>query len=175
MSGSITRRGVLTGAAVIAGVTALPPILTSARSGRSAISHVVVDDRLAHSAAFAAGFLGANIHHVDALDDLCNRWYTRLRRELLADAGHIAGLTTWMDYVVVRSCAAEIGYGGAFHAEHLPGIARPQLWAQALGEALASGAHLRSHFVPGQLFGATTTAVSSDHVRMVTWVFSPRN
>jgi len=110
MGGSITRRGVLTGAAVIAGVTALPLFLTPASAARSAIGHVVVDDRLAHSAAFAGGFLGTSIHHVDALDDLCNRWYTRLRREVLADARHIAGLTTWMDYVVMRSCAAEIGY-----------------------------------------------------------------
>jgi hypothetical protein len=110
MSGSITRRGVLTGAAVIAGVTALPAFLTPASAARSAISHVVVDDRLASSAVFAAGFRAAKLHHVDALDDLCNRWYTRLRREVLADVGHIAGLTTWMDYVVMRSCAAEIGY-----------------------------------------------------------------
>jgi hypothetical protein len=110
MSGSITRRGVLTGAAVIAGVTALPSFLTPASAARSAIGHVVVDDRLAHSAAFAGGFGGSKIHHVNALDDLCNRWYTRLRREVVADAGHIAGLTTWMDYVVMRSCAAEIGY-----------------------------------------------------------------
>jgi hypothetical protein len=137
MSGSITRRGVLTGAAVIAGVTALPAFLTPASTRSSAIGHVVVDDRLAHSAAFAGGFVGANIHHVDALDDLCNRWYTRLRREVLGDARHVAGLTTWMDYVVMRSCAAEIGYR--------------------------------------QLSSATTAADSSDQVRMVTWVFAPRN
>ena len=110
MSGSITRRGVLTGAAVIAGVTALPAFLTPASTARSAIGHVVVDARLAHAAAFAGGFAGANIHRVDALDDLCNRWYTRLRREVLADARHIAGLTTWMDYVVMRGCVGEIGY-----------------------------------------------------------------
>jgi hypothetical protein len=141
MSGSITRRGVLTGAAVIAGVTALPAFLTPAGTARSAIGHVVVDARLAHSAAFAGGFVGANIHRVDALDDLCNRWYTRLRREVLADGRHIAGLTTWIDYVVMQSCAAEIGYRGA----------------------------------PGPLFSTTTAAASSDHVRMVTWVFAPRN
>ncbi len=138
MSGSITRRGVLTGAAVIAGVTALPPFLAPARG---AIGHVVVDDRLAHSAAFAGGFFGSNIHHIDALDDLCNRWYTRLRREVLADARHIAGLTTWIDYVVMQGCAAEIGYRAA----------------------------------PGAVFSAPTAATASDHVRMVTWVFAPRN
>ena len=110
MSGSITRRGVLSGAAAIAGVSALPAFLAPASAARSAIGHVVIDDRLARSAAFADGFVGANIHHVDALDDLCNRWYTRLRREVLADARHIAGLTTWMDYVVMRGCVSEIGY-----------------------------------------------------------------
>jgi hypothetical protein len=141
MSESITRRGVLTGAAVIAGVTALPQFLTPASTARSAIGHVVVDERLAHSAAFAGGFVGASIHRVSALDDLCNRWYTRLRREVLADARHIAGLTTWIDYVVMQGCAAEIGYRG----------------------------------VPAQVLSATTAVASSDHVRMVTWVFAPRN
>jgi hypothetical protein len=140
MSGSITRRGVLSGAAVIAGVTALPAFLAPPGGARSAIGHVVVDERLAHSAAFARGFIAPNIHYVNALDDLCNRWYTRLRREVLADARHIAGLTTWIDYVVMQGCAAEIGYRGA----------------------------------PGPLFSATTAA-SSDQVRMVSWVFSPRN
>ena len=96
---------------------------------------------------------------------------------VLADAGPIAGLTTWMDYVVMRSCAAEIGYVGAFHAEHVPAgaahlthavtahpdllsaltrLEQPQRWAQVMGAALASGAHLRSRFVPGEVFSATT-------------------
>jgi hypothetical protein len=55
MSGSMTRRGVLTGAAAIAGVTALPQFLNARPAGRSAICHVVVDERLTQSAAFAAG------------------------------------------------------------------------------------------------------------------------
>jgi hypothetical protein len=141
MSGAITRRGVLTGAAVIAGVTALPAFLAPASTARSAIGHVVVDTRLAHSTAFAGGFLGASIHRVDALNDLCNRWYTRLRRQVLVDGRHIAGLTTWIDYVVMQGCAAEIGYRTA----------------------------------PGPVFSVTTAAPASDDVRMVSWVFAPRN
>ncbi len=90
---------------------------------------------------------------------------------VLADAGHIAGLTTWMDYVVMHGCAAEIGYGRAFHAEHLPGT---QFWPQALGEALASGAHLGVRFRPAEVFSATTAATATGHVRMVSWVFAPR-
>jgi hypothetical protein len=172
MSGSITRRGVLAGAAAVAGVSALPSLLAPASSARSAIGHVVVDERLAHSVAFASGFRGPDLHQVGALDDLCNRWYTRLRREVLAKAGHIAGLTSWIDYVVMRSCAAEIGYRRAFHTEHLPGT---QMWPQALGEALAVGAHLRSRFQPERVFSAATAAVPTGHVRMVTWVFAPRN
>jgi len=189
MSGSMTRRGVLSGAVAIAGVSALPRFLNP----HSAIGHVVVDERLSHSAAFASGFTAARMHVVNALDDLCNSWYTRLRQQVLADAGHIAGLTTWMDYLVMRGCAGEIAYAGAFHAEHIPAgaglthavtahpdlatqlalLAQPRKWASAMGEALASGAHLRSRFVPGQVFSATT-AVSSAPQRMVTWVFSPR-
>jgi hypothetical protein len=113
MSGSMTRRGVLTGAAALAGLTALPGILNAC-----AIGHLVVDDRLAPSAAFAARFDGARLHRVSAMDDLCNGWYTRIRKEVLADARDIAGLTTWMDYVVMHSCAAEIGYRRTRHNEH---------------------------------------------------------
>jgi hypothetical protein len=118
MSGSMTRRGVLTGAAAIAGVTALPQFLSARANTRSASGHVVVDERVLHSTAFAAGFSGSRIHTVSAVDDLCNRWYTRLRRQVLADAATISGLTTWMDYVVMRSCAAEIGYVRTAYAEH---------------------------------------------------------
>jgi hypothetical protein len=113
MGGSMTRRGVLAGAAALAGLTSLPGILNA-----SGIGHVVVDERLAHSVAFAGGFDGSRIHRVSAMDDLCNRWYTRMRREVLADGTAIAGLTTWMDYVVMRGCAAEIGYRRSRYAEH---------------------------------------------------------
>jgi hypothetical protein len=78
---------------------------------------------------------------------------------VLANCGHIAGLTTWMDYVVMRSCAAEIGYAGAFHAEHVPGrgIVEHQVIAH-----------------PDLLRLARTIATSADQ-RTVTWVFSPRS
>jgi hypothetical protein len=118
MSGSLTRRGVLSGAVAIAGVTALPHFLSVRPAGHAAIGHVVVDERMVQSAAFAAGISGSRIHTVNALDDLCNRWYTQLRRQVLADASSVAGLTNWMDYVVMRSCAAEIGYLSTFRAEH---------------------------------------------------------
>jgi len=114
MSGSITRRGVLTGAAALAGVASLPGILKA-----SAIGHVVVDERLAHSTVFAAGIAGSRIHRVSALDDLCNRWYTRMRREVLADTRDIAGLTNWMDYIVMQGCVAEISYRRTGYTEHL--------------------------------------------------------
>jgi hypothetical protein len=190
MSGSMTRRGVLTGAAAIAGMTALPQFL----GARTAFGHVVLDERLAQSARFARGIDATRTHWVGALDDLCNRWYTQLRAAVLADGAHIAGLTTWMDYVVMRSCAAEIGYAGAFHAEHIPsGAARlthavtahpdlllaltrlvqPESWAEVMGESLASGAHLRSRFVPGEVFSGVAD-VAAGQVRMVSWVFSPR-
>jgi hypothetical protein len=188
----MTRRGVLTGAAAIAGVTALPEFLN--RAGRIRIGHVVVDERLEASAAFAGGFDTPVLHAVSALDDLCNRWYTQLRRQLQADAASIAGLTTWMDYVIMRSCATEIGYARAFHAEHLPlGAAglehrvtghpelldrlldQPHTWAQSMGRSLTAGAHLRSRFIPGQVFTATVAAAAAGHVRMVSWVFSPRS
>lgn len=114
----MTRRGVLTGAAAIAGMTALPQFLSARAHPRGAIGHVVVDARVPHSSAFVAGFSGSRIHTVSAVDDLCNRWYTQLRRQVLADAAAVSGLTTWMDYVVMRSCAAEIGYVRTAYAEH---------------------------------------------------------
>jgi hypothetical protein len=105
MNESMTRRRVLAGAAALAGVTSLPIFAST-----SAMGHGVVDDRLAHSAAFARALNVSRIHRINALDDLCHRWYTQIRKEVLADGRHIAGLTTWMDYIVMRSCAAEIGY-----------------------------------------------------------------
>jgi hypothetical protein len=162
MSESMTRRGVLAGAAALAGVSSLPQFLQGA-----AIGHVVVDERLAHSAAFAASFDTPRRHPVNALDDLCNRWYTRMRREVLADARQIAGLTTWIDYIVMQGCAAEIGYRGSFHTEQLASPDSTRSWAQALGQALASGAQ--------PPVKACTAAGTSDHVRMVAWVFSPRS
>lgn len=114
----MSRRGILTGAAAIAGMSALPRFLSGHPAGHSGIGHVVVDERLIASASFAAGFPGSRLHAVSALDDLCNRWYTQLRRQVLADATAIAGLTSWMDHLVMRSCAAEIGYRASFHAEH---------------------------------------------------------
>ncbi len=161
MSASITRRGVLTGAAALAGMTALPKLLNAA-----AIGHLVVDERLADSAAFAAGFDAPRIHRVNALDDLCNRWYTRMRREVLADTRQIAGLTSWMDYIIMRDCAAEVGYRRAFHAEHLLQPESSPAWAHDLGRLLSAGSHPRhaiaAHVAPGDR-------------RMVTWVFSPRS
>jgi hypothetical protein len=118
MSGSVTRRGMLTGAAALAGVTVLPHVLSAAPVARVGIGHVVVDERLSQSAAFAAGISGSRIHTVGALDDLCNRWYTQLKRQVLADGRAVAGVTLWMDYVVMRSCAAEIGYIRTLHTEH---------------------------------------------------------
>jgi hypothetical protein len=159
MSGSLTRRGVLTGAAALAGVTALPQFLQPSPAGRGAVGHVVVDARLPQSAAFAAGFAGARQHAVSALEDLCSRWYTQLRREVLTSSQQIAGLTIWMDYVVMRSCAAEIGYSGTFHAEHVPGRGFLEH-------------HVTAH--PELLLRARTIATSADQ-RMVTWVFSPRS
>jgi hypothetical protein len=203
MSGSITRRGVLTAGAALAGMTALPQLLNTgprpdglaaAGPARAGIGHVVVDERLTHSALFARGVGAQRLHVVNALDDLCHRWYTRLRAEVLADAGHIAGLTNWMDYVVMRGCAAEIGYVSAFHAEHRPlgptgiehsvadhaqllaQITSPQTphgWAESLGGALARGAHPPSRVRPGQTFRATVAA-GAGTMHMVTWVFAPR-
>ena len=162
MSPSITRRGALTGAAALAGLASFPGLLNT-----SPIGHVVVDERLAHSAAFAAGFAGAHLHRVNALDDLCNHWYTRMRKTVLGDGRDIAGLTGWMDYIVMHSCAAEIGYRGSFHAEHLARPDSGHSWAQGLGRTLASGVQ--------PAVGAIMAGAPSDHVRMVAWMFSARS
>jgi hypothetical protein len=156
----MTRRGVLTGAAAIAAVTALPQFLHPARRVRTAIAHVVVDERLPQSATFAGGIVGSHQHAISALDDLCSRWYRQLRREVLATLGPVGGLTTWMDYEVMRSCAAEIGYARVFHAEHVPG--RGFLEHQVT-------AH------PQVLMLARRLVTPVDHMRLVTWVFSPRS
>jgi hypothetical protein len=147
MSGPVTRRGVLAGAAAVAAATALPPFLQSSRAARTAIGHVVVDERLVQAATLAGHALVPRLHTVGALDDLCSRWYLQLRREVLANSGHIAGLTTWMDYVIMRSCAAEIGY---------------------VEQAMSAHREL------AQLLARLDVRESWAHVRTVSWVFSPR-
>jgi hypothetical protein len=159
MSGSLSRRGVLTSAAALAAATALPRFLHPSLVGRTSIGHVVVDERLSQSAMFASGFDGPRLYAINALDDLCNRWYTQLRREVRASSQPIAGLTTWIDYVVMRSCAAEIGYAGVFHAEHVPG-----------GGLLAH--RVTAH---PDLLQLTRTIATSAEQRLVTWVFSSRS
>jgi hypothetical protein len=148
MSGPVTRRGVLVGAAAVAAATALPPFMQASRATRAPIGHVVIDERLVQTAPSAGHPLVARVHTVGALDDLCSRWYLQLRREVLASSGHIAGLTTWMDYVVMRSCAAEIGY---------------------VEQALSAHREL------SQLLAKLQVRESWAHVRRVSWVFSPRS
>jgi hypothetical protein len=109
----MSRRGMLAGAAALAGVTSLPIF-----AGAPIVGHAVVDERLPHSAAFARALNASRSHRVNALDDLCQRWYTQIRTAVRADGRSIAGLTTWMDYVVMRSCAAEIGYVRTAYTEH---------------------------------------------------------
>jgi hypothetical protein len=149
MSGPVTRRGVLAGAAAIAAATALPPLLQASRATRLAIGHLVVDERLVQTATLTGHAAAPRVHTVGALDDLCSRWYRQLRREVLAtNGGLIAGLTTWMDYVVMRSCAAEIGY---------------------VEQAMSAHRELAA------LLARLAARESWAHVRTITWVFSPRS
>ena len=103
----MTRRGVLVGAAAIAGATALLQLLPSRRQTIAA-GHLVFDERLIQTPHFAGRAAGLHTHTVSALQDLCNRWYTQLRRQVLSDGAPVAGLTTWMDHVIMRDCAAEL-------------------------------------------------------------------
>ena len=143
----MTRRGVLVGAAAIAGATALLQLLPSRRQTIAA-GHLVFDERLIQTPHFAGRAAGLHTHTVSALQDLCNRWYTQLRRQVLSDGAPVAGLTTWMDHVIMRDCAAEIGY-----VEHAAS-SYPEL------SALLRQLEIRESWA---------------HVRAVPWVFAARS
>ena len=103
------------GAAAVTGVAAAGVTLHAAERSSAAertnrVSLLVTDARFEESKRFAATFAGAARCQLDIADDVCHHWYGSLRDRVTAEKGDLVGVTTWIDFEVMRGCAAEAGY-----------------------------------------------------------------
>ncbi len=109
MSERFSRRGVLVGAAAVASAAAVGVRLYAAEPA-TALSLLVTDRRFDESKRFAATLAGSARRQLDIADDVCRHWYGSIRDRVAAEQGDLIGLTSWIDYEVMRGCAAEAGY-----------------------------------------------------------------
>lgn len=99
----LTRRGALMGAASVAGLAALGPLLPRALAG---LHLVITDPRFKESAQFRAS-AGDSVPHIAIEPDLGGQWYGGLRQAVRGKT--ITGLTSWIDFVVLAGCMREEG------------------------------------------------------------------
>lgn len=188
MTAALTRREVLVSGACIAGVAAINPQLAHA-AANTYLSCVVGDARRSESAAFVAGVANHTRRHLDIADDLCRHWYRGLSNAIVAERGMIAGLTTWMDFEVMRGLAREAGLQLQFRGDHIPladgmehqlsidagALAALQdaraPWPTALGMWLTHNAQGLTCDMELQCRG-TTAAISAQNARLVSWLFA---
>ena len=187
--GSLTRRGVLAGAAAVAGIATLGPLSRAAAPHPALPRLAITDPRFAESSVFVAG-IGSGVRHVQAGLDICRQWYDFLQPLTQQCRGAVTGLTTWIDFLVLRGCLGEAGLVCRYRGEHAPRTGDGMLvhtifgddaliaalidaahdWPRALGAALAAGR--------GPAGTAVASAVAAvrppGHMRMVSWLFSPR-
>ncbi len=102
-AGNLTRRTVLAGAASVAGVAVLRPLLPCATAG---VHLVITDPRLTESRLFRAT-VGDAVRHIAVEPDLLRQWHAGLREAVRGNT--VAGLTSWIDFVVLSGCAREEG------------------------------------------------------------------
>lgn len=109
----ISRRSVIAGAAAVAGVAATGVRLQAAGTEADAarrVSLLVTDTRFEESKRFAVRVAGAARCQLDISDDVCRHWYGSIRERVRAEQGDLVGVTTWIDFEIMRGCAAEAGY-----------------------------------------------------------------
>jgi hypothetical protein len=106
----INRRRVIAGATAVAGVAATGVRLNANDGAARPVSLLVTDTRFAASKRFAARIAGTARCQLDISDDVCRHWYGSIRERVRAEQGDLVGVTTWIDFEIMRGCAAEAGY-----------------------------------------------------------------
>lgn len=114
-AGALTRRGVLAGAAAVAGVAALGPLVSPPPP--PAIHLAITDPRFERARLFLEG-IGPVARRIAAGPDLCRQWYDSIRS--LVAGRPFAGVTTWIDFLVLQGCAREQGLICSRHCVHAP-------------------------------------------------------
>jgi hypothetical protein len=181
MNPAVNRRDLLTGVAAVAGAAVLPRIELGVEPLR--LAAVVVDRRYPELRQFHETLQGSAARVIDAAD-LCRHWYG----DNMVEAGMaIAGLTTWIDFIVMRGCARETGLPTTLIGDHAsvsaeaiahtcvqslcgdPGLAS-EVWPASVASWVKSGlwrraGSLRRQTVPGR-------NVSGRLMHWVSWVIA---
>jgi hypothetical protein len=89
-------------------LAAIGPSALAATAGGPRISAVLYDDRFEASKAFAAALQLRGALPFAVRDDPMGLWYGDLGALLRRDAGWVAGLTRYSDFVIARSCGREL-------------------------------------------------------------------
>lgn len=113
----ISRRLMLTGATALAGVAAFDPLLRNSIATER-YSALITDARFEASRRLKIALDPHARRHVDVSQDLCAQWYGFLRETVARERAPMAGLTTWIDFIVMQGCAREAGLRSLFVADH---------------------------------------------------------
>jgi hypothetical protein len=110
----VNRRDLLAGAAVIAGSVVLPRM--DFKVEPAPLSALLIDRRYAESRSFGEALQKSAVRVIDVSEDICRHWYGG---NMISAGAAIAGLTTWIDFVVMQGCAREAGMSVMFESRHV--------------------------------------------------------
>jgi hypothetical protein len=119
MTQQITRRAVLVGTASAVSIATISS-LHSVTLNPNFFSAIITDARCDESQAFLGGMIGKTVRNIDVREDPCGQWYRFLREAVIAEEGALAGLTTWIDFEIIRRCAFEVGLHCKTRGDHAP-------------------------------------------------------
>ena len=181
MKHGVTRRDLLAGIAVTTGAVLWPRGIPAQPLRFSAL---VTDRRYPQLQPFHDSLQGAAVRLIDVSEDLCHHWYGG---GLRAAAPVIAGLTTWIDFLVMHGCAREAGLSVVFEGHHAceadrtiahacshdmsecTGLASP-VWPESLAHWIGSG--LWQGTASPSRHGVAGADASGLRMRWVSWVIA---
>jgi hypothetical protein len=130
MSEYISRRKVLVGAAVVAGVAALGAAAgagANAAQGNLPVSLWVTDVRFDESKRFAARAANSARRQFGVASNVPRSCYAALCNSARGEGGTLIGLTTSREFAVMKGCAVKAGFVCRSHNMHLAADGRTKL------------------------------------------------
>jgi hypothetical protein len=109
MDKNISRRGVLIGAAAVAGVATLGVHAYAAKGG-TPVSLLVTDTRFEESKRFAASLARSARKQLGVAGNVSAKWFGTLCKGVMGKPGTLTGLTTLRDFNVIKACATRAGF-----------------------------------------------------------------
>jgi hypothetical protein len=114
----MNRRGVLRSAAASVALTVLRRAPAAGEGLARPFIAVIYDERHPEARTFAENLRRHGAAPFPTRGDATGLWYGGALRQ---NAGAIAGLTSWSDFVIARSCGREFGLRVVFEQPHDPG------------------------------------------------------